>query len=345
MDARILADRIRAQRLAHGWSQAELAARAGVTRQLVAALEAGRHTPNVVAALGLARALGCSVEELCADHEFRSVDGRPIEPGTPVATARVGGAVVAAPLTDVVSAAESWALADARVGDIGLEILPGASDAGIVVVGCDPLLGLLGALVSRRGLHRLVAVHGSSADAIAALRDGRAHGALVHGPPGELPEPGPDIRRWHLAGWRVGLVSRLRTGPPTLDELADRRSQIVRRADGAASQAALVRALRSVGADGRVRGPIAAGHLDVARRVATAGPAVGVTMEPAAIALGLGFAPLEEHVVELWVDDRWAALPAFAALLETMAGTLLGARASVLPGYDLSGSGTERRAG
>jgi hypothetical protein len=48
-----------------------LAARAGVSRQLVAAVEAGRNVPAVHAAL--ARALGTSVEALCADRESRVV--------------------------------------------------------------------------------------------------------------------------------------------------------------------------------------------------------------------------------------------------------------------------------
>ncbi|MBV9534199.1 MAG: helix-turn-helix transcriptional regulator, partial [Solirubrobacterales bacterium] len=58
---------LRERRLQCGLSQTELAARAGVSRQLVAAVEAGRNTPAVDAALRLARALATTVEELfCA---------------------------------------------------------------------------------------------------------------------------------------------------------------------------------------------------------------------------------------------------------------------------------------
>lgn len=58
------ADPVRLRRKELGLTQAELAASAGVSRQLVAALEAGVNTPAVDAAMRLARALECPVEEL-----------------------------------------------------------------------------------------------------------------------------------------------------------------------------------------------------------------------------------------------------------------------------------------
>ena len=52
------------RRVQLGLTQTELAASAGVSRQLVAAVEAGVNTPAVDAALRLAQALGCSAEDL-----------------------------------------------------------------------------------------------------------------------------------------------------------------------------------------------------------------------------------------------------------------------------------------
>ena len=66
-------------RLARGLTQAELAARAGVSRQLVVAVETGVNRPAVDAALGLARALGTTVEELFRDGNEKGAaagDGR-----------------------------------------------------------------------------------------------------------------------------------------------------------------------------------------------------------------------------------------------------------------------------
>lgn len=55
---------LRAARLRLGLSQQELAARAGVTRQAVSAIEGGQAAPSLGVALRLARALGCRVEDL-----------------------------------------------------------------------------------------------------------------------------------------------------------------------------------------------------------------------------------------------------------------------------------------
>ena len=73
--------RLRALRLQAGLTQGELAARAGVSRQLVAAVEAGRNVPAVDAAVALARALGTTVEELFGEPRGAAVTaalgGRP----------------------------------------------------------------------------------------------------------------------------------------------------------------------------------------------------------------------------------------------------------------------------
>src|SRR5262245_15696016 len=56
--------KLKLRRLHRGWSQAELAGRAGISRTAVTAIEGERLVPSVAAALSLAAALDCSVEEL-----------------------------------------------------------------------------------------------------------------------------------------------------------------------------------------------------------------------------------------------------------------------------------------
>lgn len=67
-------------RAMHDLTQADLAAKAGVTRKSVNAIETGRMVPSVLLALRLARALGVPVETIfsldggaCLD-----TDGRPV---------------------------------------------------------------------------------------------------------------------------------------------------------------------------------------------------------------------------------------------------------------------------
>src|SRR6516165_4143892 len=59
-----LQNNVKAFRLGRGWSQAELARRAGISRAAVSAIEIERLVPSVAAALALAAAFGCRVDAL-----------------------------------------------------------------------------------------------------------------------------------------------------------------------------------------------------------------------------------------------------------------------------------------
>jgi molybdate-binding protein len=182
----------------------------------------------------------------------------------------------------------------------------------------------------------VIALSGSTASALEAMADGRAHGALVHGPAGRLPAPPEDSLRLHLARWRVGVASR-GPRPRAIADLARRGARVVQREDGASSQRAFVAAVAAEGAS-LPRGPVATGHLDAARRVAYGAPA-GVTMEPAAIGMELAFAPLEEHVAEVWVDARCREHPAVAELGDLLRSGAFTKRLGLVGGYDLAGCG------
>jgi putative transcriptional regulator len=68
-----LRNTLKVQRAMRDLTQADLAARAGVTRRSVNAIETGRMVPSVLLGLKLARALGVTIDEL-----FR-LDGEPAE--------------------------------------------------------------------------------------------------------------------------------------------------------------------------------------------------------------------------------------------------------------------------
>src|SRR5919197_402916 len=59
-----MTNHVKSRRMALGWSQAELAQRAGISRAAVSAIEMSRLVPSVAAALSLASVLNCSVESL-----------------------------------------------------------------------------------------------------------------------------------------------------------------------------------------------------------------------------------------------------------------------------------------
>ena len=58
---------LRELRAARGWSQADLAERAGVSRQTVNAIETGRYDPSLPLAFRLARIFGRPIEDLFED--------------------------------------------------------------------------------------------------------------------------------------------------------------------------------------------------------------------------------------------------------------------------------------
>ncbi len=55
-------NRVRELRAEHGWSQAELATRLGVSRQTVNAIETGRYDPSLPLAFSLARVFEQPIE-------------------------------------------------------------------------------------------------------------------------------------------------------------------------------------------------------------------------------------------------------------------------------------------
>jgi DNA-binding XRE family transcriptional regulator len=332
---------IRDARREAGLSQAELATAAGLSRQAIGAIESQRHRPSVDAALAIARVLGHPVEEL-----FGSAPESPAEPifgaslpaGSAVLAARVGDRTVYAAADDAL-AVDGWPTANAVLSGDGVRLLDRADLDALVIVGCDPAVAVAGALLPSAGAQRTIALSGSTGTALGALRAGRAHAALVHGRAGSLPRPPAGALRLHVARWRVGVAHRTRRAR-TVAELAERRIAVVQREAGASSQKAFASALAAAGGSS-LPGPLAAGHLEAARRVAD-GAAAGVTMEPAALRYGLSFGPLEEHVAELWVDARWRAHPGAGALAEVLGSRAFTSRVSLVGGYDLADCGEER---
>lgn len=61
-------NRLRDLRAAHGWSQADLAEKLGVSRQSVNAIETGRFDPSLPLAFKLARLFERTIEEVFSEQ-------------------------------------------------------------------------------------------------------------------------------------------------------------------------------------------------------------------------------------------------------------------------------------
>jgi DNA-binding XRE family transcriptional regulator len=331
---------LRKRRLECGLTQAELAARAGLSRQLVAAAESGRNVPAVDAALALARALSTTVEELFAQPAgpVLAALGKRLRDGVALRVGRVGDQLVAAELPDHGVAGANWAKPDGVLDSGELRLFPGASPAGVVVAGCDPALGVAEAMLEGLGQRSLLALSAPTGTALRALAQGRIHAAVVHGPAHALPEPPVPVTRWHLARWQVGLAVPAKLRRQSFETVLGAKLPLAQRDPAATSQQAFERAAADAGIDALPPGPRASGHLDAARIAALLG-GTAVTNESAAGAFDLGFLALEAHVVEVWVDDRWLEHPGIDALGEILQTTAFTERVANFGGYDLVGAG------
>ena len=322
-----MSDRFLALRRVSGLSQHDLASRAGVSRSLVAAIEAGRNTPSVTAGIGLARALGVTTEELFGDEtgvaDPTAATARRLVDGDAVRLVRIGDLVLAAtcdPLAD-------GTIADAIVVDAALRHLPGAREDGVLVLGCDPALRLIERMAPPDT--RIVTGHATSGDSIAALGARRCHAAVVHaidGAPARLPEA---VAQTAIARWRVGIAANV-PEDEIVDRLRDGRLALVCQPPTAHAQVAVERWLLHHDLGAVRRTGLARDHLEAAR-LATAEGIASVTYEPASLREGLSLMVVETHRVDALV--RLDISAAAAAVAEIVASRAFRARLQAIPGY------------
>jgi transcriptional regulator with XRE-family HTH domain len=319
-----MSDRFLALRRISGLSQQELAGRSGVSRSLVAAIEAGRNTPSVAAGIALARALGVTAEELFAAEPDAAAPSaaaatRPLQDGDAVRLVRVGDVVVAATCDPLVDGT----VADAIVVDGFLRHLPGSREDGVLVLGCDPAMRLIERMAPPEV--RIVTGHSTSGDSIVALSNRRCHAAVVHatdGAPARLPEA---VAQTAIARWRVGIAANVPE-----DEIVDRLRSgdlaLVGQSPTANAQVAAERWLLH----GVRRAGLARDHLEAAR-MARADGIASVTYEPASLREHLNLVPVETHRVDALV--RLDITAATAAVAEIVTSRAFRARLHALPGY------------
>jgi molybdate-binding protein/transcriptional regulator with XRE-family HTH domain len=273
--------RLRLARQARGLSQQQLAGVAGVTRQAVSAVESGHSDPSLRVALGLARALGMTVEELFGPGDLGDpVLARPVAaingPASRVALATVGDTFVALPLHADTAARLGFSPAGGLVA--GPSSAPAGVSAGghepwhlvpvrpigpprptVVVAGCDPALPLLETPLALLDPPLAFAWWPcASGEALRLAAAGLVHAAGVHraGPPGPPGPPGDlgsaadtkdaaDIPGGGevvgFASWREGLVVRPGTRVRGLDDVARQGLRLVNREPGAQARALLDR--------------------------------------------------------------------------------------------------------
>ena len=363
--------RLRLARQARGLSQQQLAGVAGVTRQAVSAVESGHSDPSLRVALGLARALGMTVEELFGPGELGDpVLARPIAavsgPGSRVALATVGDTFVALPMHADTAAPLGFGPAGGLVAGASSaparkppwDLVPvrsiGPPRPTVVVAGCDPALPLLETPLALLDPPLAFAWWPcGSGEALRLAAAGLVHVAGVHQPgagtsPGDAALPGgaADIPGGAdvvgFASWREGLVVRPGARVRGLGDVAARGLRLVNREPGAQARALLDQERRRLGLDpAELPGydTRAAGHLQVAAAIIGGLADAGVSSEPAALAYGLDFIPLAQERFDLVLPAKHAASREVQGLLKVLTSPWLLAQLASLPGYDAARCG------
>ena len=342
---------VRRHRESAGLSQRALADHLGVTRQAIAAVESGRHAPATSLALGIARVLRCTVEELfrLADPDEIEVEmASSVNEGARRAVvARVEGRWVAHNLAmdDTRSADAIIRCSGSRWTARPLQELDTLENK-ILVAGCAPLLGTLAErLGSRFSDARMGWISASSQRAVSLLGDRLVHVAGVHffdlhaGQDHEAAVrrhfPGQRMLIVNLTRWQQGLV--LPPGNPRrLLSAADLKSPgltMARRESGAGAHKLLAQILLREGAT-ELAGPLALGHMDVARLVACGAADVGVAIEAAALAAGLEFVPLTQERFDLVIPAALASSAPVSRLVDTLDDRGFRQDVAHMPGYD-----------
>ena len=364
-------NRLRERRLVAGISQQDLAAAAGLTRQAVCSIEAGRYVPGTEVALRLSQVLACRVEDLFRLGEIHAecsvrLWGKGAESETRGAAACVRGQVVAHPLSAGRSMVEGFRGADCLVAPIRDGGQAPAGQARLLVpleqlettallLGCDPSLGIVAEHLARKDPRgRLAWISASSRAALQAISQGAAHVAGSH-----IRDPltgmfnvkqaaealaGTGGLVVGFASWEQGLM--VAPGNPhrfgTIEDLARPGITFVNREAGAGSREILDHLLEAAGVPstaipGYER--TAETHLAVARMVAGGGADAGMGLRAVAVACGLDFVPLLQVDFDLSIPTDHLDHPVVARLLELLNGRSLRADVGSLPGYEVGRMG------
>ncbi len=363
---------VRAQK---GFSQGDLASRAGVTRQAISAIESNLYLPTTAVALRLAAVLDCRVEDL-----FMLAEGSDIIEGHLVGTApssevttsvrvkvsTIGKKTVVRPVSGLGEVLSFAVPADgflvrgaSRTGStvrVRLSRDRRAIEQEISVAGCDPSIFLAGEHLRRhQDLTSVVGWSMGSMAALRALQQGEVHIAGAH-----LSDPSsgesnlPFLRRVlkgsgydvvTFATWEEGFL--VRPGNPksirTAADLEEPTVRVVNREEGAGARLLLDQRLRTAGIEpSRVQGydKIVASHFEVARAVAEHQADVGVGIRSAAQLFGLDFVPLQTARYDLVVPKtHLKSHPTLAHLFDTLTARSFRSEIEALGGYDTTETG------
>ena len=341
-------NRVRVRRLARQWSQAELAARAGISRTAVSAIEGERLVPSVTAALLLATVLECTVEELFSTQP--TLLARHKSPqwawGGATESSRYWCGSVQGQL--LYYPAEITALGEIPHDGTGLPSTTPArirrAEETLVMASCDPAAGLLARLYERATGFRLLVFPRSSRQALELLEAGLVHVAGVHlssdaTDKGNLEQVRQSVtkptRLVRVASWQDGIAVGSNVTAPTVRGLLRDRVTWIGREAGSGARQCLDELLQDKPAPRRM----ARDHRGVADAIRCGWADAGICLQLVAEEAGLRFLPIRTEGYDLCYQRANEEDPRVLALVGVIQSPEFQELLGELPGYDTRDAG------
>jgi molybdate-binding protein/DNA-binding XRE family transcriptional regulator len=338
---------LRHRRISRGWSQDQLAHRSGLSRAGISAIETDRLVPSAAAALALAAALECRVEDLF--HLRRPEPAEPQwawPPGRDPCrywTAEVGGVERLYP----VAATPMGVVHHDGIYQGGSCIGRGRSDPRrtLIMACCDPAVGLLAAELARMSDVRLIALQRPSLISLSLLGGGLIHVAGIHLTNADQPggnakvvrsELGSGYSLLRVARWEEGIA--FAPGRRLSSVRAAVRSDLcwIGREDGSGARQCLDEILGN-------RRPmprrVATDHRGVAEAIRSGWADAGVCLRLVSEEAGLDFLGVRQEAYDLCFPARWQQDPRIQALLKAVRSPGYRQALGELPGYDSAETG------
>jgi molybdate-binding protein/DNA-binding XRE family transcriptional regulator len=345
-----MTNRVRTCRIARGWSQDELAARAGISRAGVSSIETNRLVPSTATALALAAALNCSVEDLFQLHATSACEPiwawqPPCEPCRFWRASIVGRELLyPTEPTNLGVIGHDGVFCD---GQFREQPTAAPSDT-LVVASCDPAIGLLADALARRSGYRLLALQRSSHEALNLLAHGLVHIAGVHlatvGQRGMNAAAAQEKMHGPFcllrgARWQEGLAFAPGLSFRSVRAAVESRARWVGRESGSAARKLLDELL----SERRPPKRIAFGHRGVAEAVRCGWADVGVCLRLVSEEAGLGFLSVREEEYDFCFAADLEGDPRIQAWIETVRSSSYRGMLADLPGYDAIETGELER--
>lgn len=336
-----------ARRKARGWSQEELAVQSGIPRSSVSAIEAGRLTPSVSAALAVAKALECSVEELFGSGDTSGPGGlewawQPRFETSRYWEAEVGGRKWLYPVEALPGSA--WAHDGISREKVLHERGDWDASQTLVLAGCDPAAGLLAAEYAAASGFRLLAFSRGGGVALDLLKQGVVHVAALHRSTEEKPDQNAETTRERLGGgyrllrsadWQEGIVLPADDHTRSVSACAKQVRQWAMREPGSAARECLDGLLDKPRASKRVM----MSHQAVVEAVRGGWAEAGVCVRLCAEDAGLRFLPVRNESLDLCFSASLERDPRVQALIRLLRSRAHRRLIDELPGYDARHTG------